>query len=232
MEKIVMVVVARKGSSRIPNKMFQKIGTETLIMRKVRQCIETAKIINVTAKIEVVVGTDAESIKEDVEAAGAFFYRMPDQFCQGNDPNGMIRNALSFFKSDTVLWAHPTNPFIEACDYVKAIECLQNLRSYGYDSLFSVNKLTGHFWNQHPSPLNFSLMNPVHKIATQLPPIHAQNGGIFIRPYKAMAEDGLFISGKAHMFVMDELTGWDIDYPWQLQFAQFYHKNKEFVNCL
>jgi CMP-N-acetylneuraminic acid synthetase len=222
--KTTAVIAARKGSERIPSKMFQEINGESLIMRKIRQ------LRNVHGIQEIVVGTDADNIKQDIIDAGAIFARMPDEFCQGRNPNGMIKNALSFFDSDQVLWAHPTNPLIETKHYQEALDALQEVKCDGYDSLFSVNQLNGHFWNQQPSPINFSPTAPVHKIAAQLPPIYVQNGGIFIRPYKAMAEDGLFISGKAFMFPMCATVGWDVDLPWELEFARFLAKNKELVN--
>lgn len=216
--KKTAIIVGRKGSHRIPKKIYQLIDGESLLLRKVRQCM--------AANIDqVVVGVDDESLRNQVEGLGAKFCLMPDEFCQGNNPSGMIKNILSFFESDVVLWAHPTNPFITHNEYNDALETLESLHSSGYDSLFSVKKMNGHFWSQHPTPINFSPMATTHKLATQLPSLFAQDGGIFIRPYRDMARDGLFVSGKAHMYALDELVGWDIDYPWQLEFAQQWATN-------
>ena len=50
-------------------------------------------------------------------------------------------------------------------------------------------------------------------------PIFSQNGGIFIRFKKDMLKDGRFV-GKPTMFTMNEIQGWDLDYPWQLDLAR------------
>lgn len=212
------VIVARKGSIRVPAKMYQLVEGESLILRKIRQ------LKQIEGVDKIVVGTDADDLQDEIESAGATFCRTPDELNQGlhNKVNAMVKNILSFFKSKQVLWAHCTNPFIESWHYQEALEVLESRKDEGYDSLFSANRMQGHFWNDRISPINFAPLDPLHRIANHLPPIYMQNGGIFIRPYEDMAKDGSLMAGKAHMFAMDQLTGWDIDYPWQLEFAQHY----------
>ncbi len=36
-----------------------------------------------------------------------------------------------------------------------------------------------------------------------------------------MQTDGRFIGSKPLMFAMDEITGWDLDYEWQMDVARF-----------
>ncbi len=218
MKKTTAVIVARKGSIRVPGKMYQMIDSEPLILRKIRQLKELESVEM------IIVGTDADDFRGQIEDAGARFCRTPDEYNKGmhDKVNGMVRNILGFFKTEQVLWAHSTNPFIESWHYQEALEVLEAVRHEGYDSLFSVNRMMGHFWSDKMSPINFGALDPVHRIANHLPPVYAQNGGIFIRPYDDMLKDGSLIAGKAHMFPMDQLTGWDIDYPWQLEFAQHY----------
>lgn len=218
MKKTTAVIVARKGSIRVPNKMYQPIHGEKMILRKINQ------LKSVDSIDRIVVGTDADDLQDEIEAAGAIFCRTPDEYNQGmhNKVNAMVKNILSFFVSDQVLWAHCTNPFIESWHYQEALEVMEAIRPEGYDSLFSVNRMMGHFWSDKVSPINFGALDPVHKIANHLPPVYAQNGGIFIRPYEDMLKDGSLMAGKAHMFAMEQIIGWDIDYPWQLEFAQHY----------
>lgn len=208
------VIVGRTGSVRISSKIFQIINGEALILRKVRQCMES-KYID-----KVYVGTDAEELQEEVEKLGAVFCRMPDEYCQGRDSSGMIKNVLSFFESENVVWAHPTNPLVEAIHYDKAIEQYQDAQEKGYVGLFSVTENKGHFWHDHLSPINFGILNATHKVAAELPPVYEQNGAIFIRPHEAMKKDGLFIAGASVMHTMDVKVGWDIDEPWQLEVAR------------
>lgn len=214
MKKTVAVIVARKGSERIPNKMHQQIAGESLIVRKARQCKEIENIE------EVFVVTDEYCLDAKFYEMGVNVYHPPLEYCQGKDANGMIKNALRAFRSDWVLWAHPTNPFIDAALYRRSLDLMAEIEPEGYNSVFSVNRLQGHFWNENPSPVNFSNITVKHKVATDLPCLFSQNGGIFIRKYSEMVEDGAFIGSRAHMFPMSEVEGWDIDYPWQLSMAQ------------
>lgn len=225
--KTIAVIAGRKGSERVPRKIFQEIDGESLMMRKVHQL---ANLLG-TYLQDVVVCSDAEEFQEDVESAGAIFYRQPDELCKGHPDkvNAFIKDALAQFTCDQVLWAHPTNPFIETLDYVDALQTLDAAREEGYNSLFSVNKLNGHFWTHLPSPINFAPLKPKHIIANELMPVYNQNGGIFIRPYDEMAEDGKLVGTRAFMYAQDQVTGWDIDYPWQMEFARVIGNNLELL---
>ena len=64
MKKNIIFIPARTGSTRIPNKNIQKLGSETLLSRKIRICLK--------AKIgDVVVSTNSYKIKKYVEKLGA-----------------------------------------------------------------------------------------------------------------------------------------------------------------
>lgn len=220
--KTVAIIAARKGSSRIPGKVSQLINGETMLMRKVRQ----VTYLLGDCVTNVVVAGDTEEFKDEIALYGAHFYRQPDDLCEGRPDrvNEFLKDILEKVADidnfDQVLWAHPTNPFIDTSDYQDALNTLEMERDNGYDSLFSVNELKGHFWNHLPSPINFAPLKPRHIIAGDLNPVYNQNGGIFIRPYKDMVQDGKFVSNRAFMYSMDEVKGWDIDYPWQIEFAQ------------
>lgn len=219
MEKITAVIVARKESKRIPNKMHQIIGDETMVMRKVRQCLA------IDGVGQVIVGSDDDSIKSQVEERGGIFAHREYKYCdeKSTTVNEMVQNVLSFFESEYVLWAHPTNPFITTEHYQGAIEAFKKAEKDGYDSLFSASEMNGHFWRGNKNeiiPVNYSPFTPDHKIAKELPAMYSQNGGIFIRKYEDMIKDGNFIGGKPAMYSMSMLAGWDIDYEWQLEFAQ------------
>ena len=216
--KIAAVIVARKGSKRIPNKMHEMLGDETLLQRKIRQ-LNKVPIID-----KVYVGSDDTGIKGMVEDMGAVFCRRPDEYCdeQSRTPNDMIRNMLGFFEADIVLWAHMTNPFINCNHYRFALDLFLNQDKC--DCLFSADKLAGHFWNEYPAPINHNPRGEIHELAKDLPKIYGQNGGIFIRPYNKMADDGRFVGDLPYMFVMDHMTGWDLNEPWELDLARMMYE--------
>ena len=60
----IIFIPARTGSTRVPNKNIQKIGEETLLSRKIKNCLK--------AKIgEVIVSTNSAKIKKYSEKLGA-----------------------------------------------------------------------------------------------------------------------------------------------------------------
>ena len=120
-----------------------------------------------------------------------------------------------------ILWAHPTNPFIDEMLYSQAIRVFKKKNKIKkHDSLFSVTTLKNHFWNEKINPINHNPFGKKHIISSKLPPIYSQNGGIFIRPKKQMIKDGGFIGKKPKVFKMNEIQGWDLDHPWQLDIAR------------
>ena len=94
-----------------------------------------------------------------------------------------------------------------------------------FDSLFSATVIKNHFWN-HKKPINHKPFSKKHVVASKLPAIFSQNGGIFIRFKKDMIKDGRFVGNKPYIFQMNEIEGWDLDHPWQLEVAKTLVKYK------
>ena len=64
MKKNIIFIPARVGSTRVKNKNIQKIGSETLLSRKIKICLR--------AKIgDVIVSTNSPKIKKYAEKLGA-----------------------------------------------------------------------------------------------------------------------------------------------------------------
>ena len=137
----------------------------------------------------------------------------------------MIKNMLKFVDADLILWAHPTNPFIDHSLYEKAIKLFLK-SSKSFDCLFSATIIKNHFWNHKKKPINHNPFAKKHIVASKLPAVFAQNGGIFIRHKKKMIKDGRFIGKKPLIFTMNEIEGWDLDHPWQLEVARTLVKYK------
>ena len=120
--KISAVIIARKNSTRIKKKLYQKIHGKTLIENKITQLLKT----NIN---EVIVGSDDEKLFEVCKKYGkkVIFFKRENRFCdeKSTTVNEMVSNMLGFFKTDVVLWAHPTNPFINKNHYNEALSIFQ-----------------------------------------------------------------------------------------------------------
>ena len=132
---------------------------------------------------------------------------------------------LQYVNGDIILWAHPTNPFVDEKFYTEAISLFLKSKKK-YDSVFSVTEIKNHFWSNAGKPINHNPFSKKHIVASKLKPIFGQNGAIFIRLKKDMISDGGFIGKKPRLFNMDEVNGWDLDHPWQLDLARALVKYK------
>ena len=193
MEKTA-VVVARKGSKRIPSKSLLKINGESLIFRKIKQ-LKQCKNLD-----RVVFGSDSEEMLEEAMLAGAEVVKRPDYYCDETkaSANDMIANMCSLIKTDIVIWAHCTNPLLSSSTYDRAIEdYFNNLPKY--DSLLSVVELKEHLWKDN-KPFNYNPYAKKHTLAKDLPPMYMQDGGIFIQSYENMTNNRYFFGERPYLF--------------------------------
>lgn len=218
--KVTAVVIARKGSKRLPNKMYKKFNGKSLIELKIEQLLKS----NID---EIAVGSDdkkLEKICKNFNSKKIKFYLREKKFCDeiSTTPNEMIKNMLGFFEGDIILWAHPTNPFTGHNQYNDAIKKFLMERKKGKDSLFSVTKLNDYFWDHKKKPINHNPQEKSHTLlgAHQIKYIYVDNNAIYIRNHKDMINDGRFWGSKGYMYVMDEISGWDINTKWDLEAAQ------------
>lgn len=228
--KVTGVIIARKGSKRLKNKMYKSFFGISLIENKIKQLIKS----NVD---EVVVGSNDLKLKKlckKYEKNNVIFIRREDRFCdeKSTTPNEMIKNMLSFFRTDLVLWAHITNPFTNEFHYNKAIKKYFSLNKKKYDSLFSTTKITDYFWDQNQKPINHNPLEKSHTLLSsgKIKPIYADNGAIFIRKYVDMVKDGRFWGKRGFMYIMNQKDSWDINYPWDLEVCQSRSFKQKFKN--
>ena len=76
------------------------------------------------------------------------FVKRENKYCdeKKTSANQMVKNMLKFVDADVILWAHPTNPFIDHEIYEKAIRLFKK-STKKFDSLFSATLIKNHFWN-------------------------------------------------------------------------------------
>ena len=206
--QVSAVVVARKGSKRIPNKALQPFGDELLVSHKVKQLLHSKQIDR------VIVGSDCDEILQIGRAAGAETVKRPDFYCneQIASANDMISNMCSLIETDIVVWAHCTNPLLQACTYDLAVETFLSKRAEGFDSLLSVDLVQEHLWEGSEfKPMNYNPYAERHPLAKELPPLYKQNGGIFIQPHHQMLENRYFFGDKPYLFQTPLEESYDIN---------------------
>ncbi|MEO0966435.1 MAG: NTP transferase domain-containing protein [Planctomycetota bacterium] len=202
--RVVAIVPAKGHSARLPGKNLLPFGDATMIGRKVRQ------LVAVDAIDEVVVGTDSDRIAFEAEAYGATVrprdaYHCDESRCPAND---MIRNLAAMVEADTVLWAHCTNPLVSSARYADALAAYA--ADDACDSLCSVTADTRHAWFVG-DPLNFDPWAGPHPLASGLPPVHHQNGAIFVQPHRQMLDNAYFYGRRPLLYPLPWTAAVDID---------------------
>ena len=205
-KEVSAIIVARKGSVRVPSKNMLKLGNDTLISRKIKQ-LKSCRNIN-----RVIFGSDSDEMLEHARENGAEAIKRPDFYCdeKAASANDMIANMMELINTDIVVWAHCTNPLLSAKTYDFAVETfLQNRPAY--DSLISVVELKEHLWGEDKKPLNYNPYGSRHVPARELPPYYMQDGGIFIQPYEQMKNNSYFFGKKPFLFQIPEEEFLDIN---------------------
>jgi len=230
--KISAVVFARKGSKRVKNKMYQNFLGKSLIETKIEQLFRSNVDEIIVGSDDVKIGKIVDKYKKNKKyTKNINFYLRKKKYCiESCTINDAIKNMLSFFETDVVLWAHLTNPLTNEKHYNEAINLYKkNIKKS--DSLFSVSRSLNYFWGLDKKPINNNPQEKVHTILStgKIKPLYVDNGSIFIRDHRDMKKDGRFWGKKPEMYLMSEKDGWDINSPWDLEVAQlksFYKKFK------
>jgi CMP-N-acetylneuraminic acid synthetase len=209
MKLATAIVVARGGSTRLPNKAMLPFGSSTLIGHKVRtlkQCLRIGR---------VVVGSDSDAILAEAAAHGAETVKRSDYHCDERvcSANEMILNMVSLVDGgddDVFVWAHPTNPLIRPETYDAAVDRFAAGLEFRFDSLMSVREERRHAWFRD-NPLNFTPHAVPHQTAAQLEPVLFQDGAIFIQTRARWLETAYFYGERPLHFPVPFDEGWDVD---------------------
>ena len=199
-------IPVRGGSRRIPRKNMIDINGETMLGRKIRQLLPLGR---------VVVGSDDDEMLEEARRCGADTVRRQ---CTNEGPdsaNAMIAEFMSLIEPcGTVCWVHCTNPLLSTGTYKRAIDEYGKALRDGYDSLISVHEIHGHYWHTDMRTPCYNVTwcrNMRHLLASQLPALYEQDGGIFIQTYDRFKETSYFFGDRPYLFKIPEEEFLDIN---------------------
>jgi CMP-N-acetylneuraminic acid synthetase len=218
------IVVARGGSTRLPNKALLPFGESTLIGHKVRtlkQCLRIGR---------VVVGSDSDAILAEAAAHGAETvkrndYHCDERLCSANEMIADMVGRVDGGPDDVFVWAHPTNPLVRPETYDAAVDRFTAGLGFSFDSLMSVREERRHAWFRG-NPLNFTPHAIPHQTAAQLEPVLFQDGAIFIQTRKDWLSTAYFYGARPLHFPVPWDEGWDVDVGAELVVARSLWESK------
>lgn len=226
--EILVTICARQGSKGLRNKNIKPLVGKPLIAYTIEQALKWPRAS------EVVVSTDSAKIAEAAKRYGAQVpFLRPRELAQDGTPKiEAVRHALTeaerFFRKryDLVVDLDATAPLRRTADIER---CYQKFMERRPLTLFSVVRARHNpYFNMVEEDargfvkLSKSSSNGVHR-RQDAPAVYDMNASIYLyepRFFRNKANQSP-ISGRSVAYVMDELSGVDIDSEIDFKFVEF-----------
>lgn len=219
----IIIIPARGGSQRLPNKNLKLLNNKPLIS----WTIEAAVSSNIADTI--IVNTDSNEIAKIALNSGAEvpFLRPVELATNTASTIDVIIHTLDFYKNqniyfDNVIILQPTSPLRNSTDIINAYKLLNN----NVDAVVSVCE-TEHspLWS-NTLPENLIMSNfikpEVKNLRSQdLPTYYRLNGAIYIAKYQYLIKHNNFIGNNTKAYIMPQNRSIDIDKEYDFMLAEF-----------
>ncbi|CAJ53609.1 acylneuraminate cytidylyltransferase family protein [Haloquadratum walsbyi] len=233
--KILGVIPARSGSTRVENKNIREVGGEPLIAHAINHADES-ELIDVA-----VVSTDDNEIREVARKYGGFapFKRPEELATEDASINPVVSHALNWFKNkgkefDIVCLIHATTPLRKPKDID---ECLKMLINEGAKSVVSVSEfINPPQWSVEKGENGYLseyfdlgvLWGDLLRTQELNKHIYS-NTAVLAAKTQAWEESQTFYTNETISYEMPEIRSFDIDEPWELTLvrALYNHLNNK-----
>ncbi|PKH67683.1 acylneuraminate cytidylyltransferase family protein [Flavobacterium sp. ALD4] len=219
MSKTIVIIPARGGSKRLPNKNVMQFGEIPLLAHSILYAQKNPAIVD-----EIYVSTDNASIKEVALRYGAKVIDRPETLSDDHEPTiSALKHVLESIETavETVILLQPTNPLRPDNLLKEAYEYYENNNC---DSLFTVTRnhqKLGRIDHQTFIPYNYEL----GQRSQDLEPLYYENGLLYITKAKAILEHKI-ITENAFPFEVNHIFATvDIDTQADLDYAAYLFKN-------
>lgn len=223
--KIAFFLPTRKGSERVKNKNTRPFaGIEGgLVENKLRQLLAT-KLID-----EIIFSSNDEMCMEVASRYKADsrlkIILRPEELCQSStDLQDLICYVPTVTDAKHILWGHVTTPLTGAEQYDEGIKLYLDKLDEGYDSLLGVKELRNFLLDENGKLINNTTPLPWPR-TQDLDPLYEINHTMFIAKREVYIEQKNRIGKKPLLYVMDELHGFDIDWPDDFTIAEIMYRN-------
>lgn len=216
--KTIVIIPARGGSKRLPNKNTMLFGGMPLIVHS----INYAKENHID---RIVISTDDASIKRIALQYGAEVMDRPQTLATDNSPTidtlkHVMENVIENYEYVVVL--QPTNP-LRPKNLLQ--DSLKRMKEGDYDSLMTVTKNEqkfGKIINDKFVPYNYEL----GQRSQDLEPLYYENGLLYIAKTAIILKGKLLGDNHIPFIVNHPFAKVDIDTQEDMDYANFLIKNK------
>lgn len=215
--KNIVIIPARGGSKRIPEKNIQLFGGLPLLVHSIQYAVANNAFIDA-----IYVSTDDPTIKATALAYGAKVIDRPDYLSGDLEPTiSALKHVLESIEADVenVFLLQPTNPLRPQHLLNQAFEIYNKSKC---DSLFTVSRNHQKFGKISANkyhPFNYT----IGQRSQDLEPLFFENGLLYITKADLILND-IIISENAYPLEVDHIFAKvDIDTLEDLDYANFIH---------
>jgi CMP-N-acetylneuraminic acid synthetase len=219
---ICAVIPARIESSRVEQKVFQKIsyyGKEISLIE-----IKILELLKLFPKENIIVSAGEEPLKEVAERYGiGYSERGVEYFKRGYTvtTEDSVREVIKDVKTPYVAWCPPVVPFHSADVIKSAIEFF--IQQGDSSSLTTAVSMKSYFWWKG-RPLNY-FADKRHVQSQLLDPLHRIANGLYLGKTKELRKAGYFLVEPIKIFEVNEIQAIDIDTVEDLYLAKIVAKS-------
>jgi CMP-N-acetylneuraminic acid synthetase len=193
-------------SDRVPNKNFKMIAGQPLYQWILGTLLKSTSIDR------IVINTDAPFDKfENYANNPRILLRKRSNDLCGDEVsmNLIIKDDLNFVETENVIMTHTTNPLITNETLELALKTFESNLAKNHDSLFSVTKIQGRFYDADAKAVNH---DPENLIRTQdLDPYYLENSCLYVFSKKSFQRSDARIGVSPCLFTTPTLESVDID---------------------
>lgn len=221
MHKTIVIIPARGGSKRIPEKNLQLLDGEPLIAHSIKYALQFSDLID-----DVYVSTDDENIQEIAVKYGAKVIDRPSVLASDTATSAsVLQHALTQIEDDIkwIILLQPTNPLRPKGLLENAFEILKN---GDCDSLMTVTENRQKFGkinNGKLIPFNYSF----GQRSQDMEPLYFENGLLYVSAAELVRQGKIAGDKLFPLIVNHPFAQIDIDEPDDLLLAEFYLKKSE-----
>lgn len=227
-DKRIAIVLARAGSTRLPNKNMLKIGGMTLTERAVEA--------GIGAGLSVILSSNSKEILEHVNSRSVTNYlRSESNSNNFSTSESAVRETIDEFDipdSTEIILLQPTSPMRTSDTVKRFLTEWETPINFGkFDSAFSVTQESNEYWvNIDTNLVRLSKLINAKETFTRSqdrPPLYKENGAIYLTRAGNIRSGERFVSGNKYVFLCNKFESIDIDTAEDLKVAEaIYEQSK------
>ena len=226
-DKIIAVIPARGGSTRIPLKPLRKINDCSLLERTISLAIKSS-IFD-----DIIVSTDDKGIAAEAKSLGANVPFLRTEFADDFSPVSLAtiwtlekaseNNRLA--SNDCVIQLLPTCPFFTQETLKKMLEQFLVSTASPLLSCTRADPLTRYAFEMDAARKRRNILKTdIHSRTQDHKPTFLPSGAAWMAMYKTLMYERTFMTANARYWEISTYEGYDIDSLEQIEFAEAWEK--------